>query len=156
MYPPIYPIALLLSRMIPFDQVKSPPIIDSQEEQPKQLHQRDFNKFIPLLEQAGNTPNCMGRIIIAKALFPFMEMKDILPFCLETLSKLSVETIRKNHNQAHSRLMNVCQLLNSYYDFLAASKNEKFQTLEPTETQLLITLNSKLNILTQLMCPFVQ
>lgn len=32
MYPPIYPIALLLSRMVPFDKAKSPPNVDSHEE----------------------------------------------------------------------------------------------------------------------------
>lgn len=72
----------------------------------------------------------MGRIIIAKALFPFMEMRDILPFCLATLNKITIKSIKSNHNKAHSQLMNVYQLLNSYYDLLESKKESKTQSLE--------------------------
>lgn len=77
MYPPLYPIALLLSRLTPFDNVESA-VRDTHEKNSKLLRREQLNKFIPLLVEAGNTPNYMGRVIIGKALLPFLQRNNII------------------------------------------------------------------------------
>lgn len=87
MYPPLYPIALLLSKLQPGD-IGVTTVIKKE----------DLEKFVPLLVEAGNTPNYMGRVIIGKALLPFLKVGEILGFCVGLVRGLEAGKSNKVHN----------------------------------------------------------
>jgi hypothetical protein len=97
MYPPLYPIALLLSRLVPFEQVALT-VQDTHEKNSKLLRREELNKFIPLLIEAGNTPNYMGRVIIGKALLPFLQLNQILDFCTPVITNIKLGNSNKLHS----------------------------------------------------------
>ena len=112
MYPPLYPIALLLSRLTPFDNVESA-VRDTHEKNSKLLRREQLNKFIPLLVEAGNTPNYMGRVIIGKALLPFLQRNNIIEFCTQLLKDT---TVKGGMNKLHNELLIVYHLLSSLHE----------------------------------------
>ena len=112
MYPPLYPIALILSRLSPFDHINNK-ARDTHEQNSKLLRREDLNKFIPLLIEAGNTPNYMGRVIIGKALLPFLQRTNIIEFCTEVLRNTK---IAGGMNRLHNELLIVYHLLSSLHE----------------------------------------
>jgi hypothetical protein len=77
------------------------------------LRKEELQKFIPLLVEAGNTPNYMGRVIIGKALLPFLQLNQIIPFCADLLKKLQPG----NSNKVHNELLIVYHLIKSLHKF---------------------------------------
>lgn len=82
MYPPLYPIVLLLSRLLPFDAKDKPRMSNKSELNLKQIRKDKLLEMLPLIERAGKNNNYMGRVMTAKAILPFMEINGIIPYCL--------------------------------------------------------------------------
>jgi hypothetical protein len=72
MYPPLYPIVLLFSRMLPFDVSDRVKIPNKGELNLKQIRKDKLLLMLPLIEKAGLNTNHMGRVLAAKAILPFM------------------------------------------------------------------------------------
>lgn len=72
MYPPLYPIVLLLSRLLPFDVKDKSRITIKGENSSKQVRKEELLKLLPLIRSAGDNHNFMGRVMTAKAILPFM------------------------------------------------------------------------------------
>ena len=65
----------------------------------KQIRKEQLLTLLPLIRKAGNNPNYMGRVMAAKAIFPFMEVSKIVNYCLEGLSSINWKNI--NSNELH-------------------------------------------------------
>ena len=109
MYPPLYPIVLLLSRLLPFDLKEKPKINNKGELNLKQIRKDKLLEMLPLIEKAGRNNNFMGRVMTAKAILPFMEINGIIPYCLDLLK--DAQSI--SNNEAHYKLATVYHLLTS-------------------------------------------
>lgn len=83
MYPPLYPIVLLLSRLLPFDLKERARM--SVKGTNKQVRKEELLSLLPLLREAGDNHNYMGRVMTAKAILPFMHLTAIVPHCMELL-----------------------------------------------------------------------
>lgn len=110
MYPPLYPIVLLLSRLLPFDLKEKPKINNKSELNLKQIRKDKLLEMLPLIEKAGRNNNFMGRVMTAKAILPFMEINGIIPYCLQILK--DVDTVSSN-NEVHYKSATVYHLLTS-------------------------------------------
>lgn len=110
MYPPLYPIVLLLSRLLPFDLKEKPKMNNKSELNLKQIRKDKLLEMLPLIEKAGRNNNFMGRVMTAKAILPFMEINGIIPYCLQILK--DVDTVSSN-NEVHYKLATVYHLLTS-------------------------------------------
>jgi hypothetical protein len=110
MYPPLYPIVLLLSRLLPFDLKEKPKINNKSELNLKQIRKDKLLEMLPLIEKAGRNNNFMGRVMTAKAILPFMEINGIIPYCLSILK--DIDAVRDN-NEVHYKLATVYYLLTS-------------------------------------------
>lgn len=110
MYPPLYPIVLLLSRLLPFDLKEKPKINNKSELNLKQIRKDKLLEMLPLIEAAGRNNNFMGRVMTAKAILPFMEINGIIPYCLNILKE--IPSVNSN-NEVHYRLATVFYLLTS-------------------------------------------
>jgi hypothetical protein len=110
MYPPLYPIVLLLSRLLPFDLKEKPKMNNKSELNLKQIRKDKLLEMLPLIERAGRNNNFMGRVMTAKAILPFMEINGIIPYCLRILK--DIDTVLIN-NEVHYRLATVYHLLTS-------------------------------------------
>lgn len=86
MYPPLYPIVLLLSRLLPFD-LKEKARMTIKGSTIKQVRKEELLALKPLLQEAGDNHNYMGRVMTAKAILPFMELNNIIPHCLNLLEE---------------------------------------------------------------------
>jgi hypothetical protein len=60
MYPPLYPIVLLFSRMLPFDVSDRVKIPNKGELNLKQIRKDKLLLMLPLIEKAGLNTNHMG------------------------------------------------------------------------------------------------
>ena len=108
MYPPLYPIVLLLSRLLPFDVKEKARIPNMGELNLKQIRKDKLLEILPLIEKAGLNSNHMGRVMAAKAILPFMEVDGIIPYVLNLLHKISEI---KDNNIVHYRLVTCFNLL---------------------------------------------
>jgi hypothetical protein len=72
MYPPLYPIVLLFSRLLPFDLKEKSKIIP--QNSMKHIRKEELLSLLPILDKAGLNHNYMGRVMTAKAILPFMEI----------------------------------------------------------------------------------
>lgn len=107
MYPPLYPIVLLLSRLLPFDiKDKARMTIKSDNNTSKQVRKDELLKLLPLIQSAGDNHNFMGRVMTAKAILPFMELTAIVPHCLQLLQNFrdNVKNKQLCNNTEHYRL----------------------------------------------------
>lgn len=74
--------------------------------------------LLPLLNKAGNNHNYMGRVMTAKAILPFMNLINIIPYSLILLDQYINNTKNIHHlnnNMEHYRLTECYQLLDSYF-----------------------------------------
>ena len=92
MYPPLYPIVLLLSRLLPFDLKEMPKMSNKSELNLKQIRKDKLLEMLPLIESAGRNSNYMGRVMTAKAILPFMEINGIIPYCLSLMQDVATLT----------------------------------------------------------------
>lgn len=113
MYPPLYPIVLLLSRLLPFDLKEMPKMGNKGELNLKQVRKDRLLELLPLIEAAGRNSNYMGRVMTAKAILPFMEINGIIPYCLAQLQDIASLTA---NNEIHYKLAAVYHLLSSLID----------------------------------------
>jgi hypothetical protein len=88
MYPPLYPIVLLLSRLLPFDLNEKRKVANLGERNLKQIRKDNLLLMLPLIEKAGLNSNHMGRVMAAKAVLPFMDIDGIIPYVLGLLSDI--------------------------------------------------------------------
>lgn len=88
MYPPLYPIVLLLSRLLPFDLSERVKLPNKGELNLKQIRKDRLLYLLPLIEKAGLNSNHMGRVMAAKAILPFMDIEGIIPYCLDKLKDI--------------------------------------------------------------------
>ena len=139
MYPPLYPIVLLLSRLLPFDLNEKRKVANLGERNLKQIRKDNLLLMLPLIEKAGLNSNHMGRVMAAKAVLPFMDIDGIIPYVLGLLS--DIESIKEN-NIAHYKLVTSYNLLLSLQDL----KNREKFTHKP-DAQLTKNLIETLNIL---------
>jgi len=113
MYPPLYPIVLLLSRLLPFDLNEKRKVANLGERNLKQIRKDKLLLMLPLIEKAGLNSNHMGRVMAAKAVLPFMDIDGIVPYVLGILS--NVKQVKDN-NIAHYKLITCYNLLLSLHD----------------------------------------
>lgn len=105
MYPPLYPIVLLLSRLLPFD-LRERARLSVKGGTNKQMRKQQLLNLQPLVRQAGNNHNYMGRVMTAKAILPFMHLSSIIPHCLSLLQSY-ITNLHNNtitNNNEHYRL----------------------------------------------------
>lgn len=143
MYPPIYPIALTFSRLLPYDfknnysttaPAESPEndtLPDPPEEQEfgerRYFDVKDIDRFLPLLIKCGNNKNYMGRVMISRAIQPFISFDRFSNQILSLLDHENLSTlknVRRNHNFAHGLMLQIRFILNN---FLKLRKEIKFK-----------------------------
>ena len=108
MYPPMYPIVLLLSRLLPFDVKERKKVANIGEMNLKQIRKDKLLLMLPLVEKAGLNTNHMGRVMAAKAILPFMEIDSIVSYVLHLLENIGSF---KENNVVHYRLVASYHLL---------------------------------------------
>ena len=113
MYPPLYPIVLLLSRLLPFDLNEKRKVANLGERNLKQIRKDKLLLMLPLIEKAGLNSNHMGRVMAAKAVLPFMDIDGIIPYVLNLLK--NIKQIKEN-NIVHYKLVTCYNLLLSLQD----------------------------------------
>ncbi len=111
MYPPLYPIVLLFSRLLPFDMKERSKIIP--KDSMKHIRKEELLSLLPIMDRAGINTNYMGRVMTAKAILPFMEIDDIQTYCVEGIEKLP-QYFNVNNNMLHYQLTKYFHLLTSY------------------------------------------
>lgn len=146
MYPPLYPIALIFSRLLPYDfknnyitgpsaeSTENDTIPENSEEQ--ELNEKRFfdlkeiDRFLPLLIKCGNNKNYMGRVMISRAIQPFISFDRFSNQILNLLGHenlSSLKNVRKNHNFAHGLMLQIRFILNN---FLKLRKEIKFKQVK--------------------------
>jgi hypothetical protein len=141
MYPTIYPISLLLSKLLPYDmnaneeekEQKEPEQNANEEEikvvpsvkQDYKLNDIDdgnktrfvtaneINQFRGLLLSCAGNKNFLGRVLVARALVPFVAFNDVSSF-LDSILPKTYADIKKDHNTAHGRLLIAKFVVNNF------------------------------------------
>lgn len=122
MYPTIYPISLILSKLLPYDMKTS----EAEEEEGSEKKEEsesgyqmndiaegdkkrfvtanEINQFRGLLLSCAGSKNFLGRVLVARAIVPFVTFNDVASF-LDTCLPKTLKEIKADHNQAHGRLL---------------------------------------------------
>jgi len=132
LYPSLYPIALLMSRLLPYDTKRgsSNAHTDKGEDeenegeeagQPGQTEEliAKIERFLPLFVQAAHNKNYMGRLMCAKAVVSLIKHQDISKHVMELLEldHLSQRRVLKtDHNYGHGLLLQIYYLLKNHFD----------------------------------------
>ena len=111
MYPPLYPIVLLFSRLLPFDLKEKSKAYP--EGNMKNIRKEELLRLLPILDRAGLNHNYMGRVMTAKAILPFMEIDEIVDYCVKGMLNLP-QYFNKDNNKLHYELTKYYHLLTSY------------------------------------------
>lgn len=131
MYPTIYPISLILSKLLPYDmknddneeegekleaESKEPEYkmddIDSGEKN-RFVTAAEINQFRGLLLACAGCKNFLGRVLVARAIVPFISFNEAASFLDHILPK-SLAEIKKDHNSAHGRLLIAKFVINNF------------------------------------------
>lgn len=140
MYPTIYPISLILSKLLPYDMKADEKLDDEdegredgegeiaqgkgegsgeggpQEEQGYKLDEIDdgnknrfvtateINQFRGMLLECAGCKNFLGRVLVARAIVPFVSFNEAASF-LDSILPKTAEQIKKDHNLAHGKLL---------------------------------------------------
>ncbi|KAL4459843.1 hypothetical protein ABPG74_003369 [Tetrahymena malaccensis] len=182
-YPPLYPIALLFTRLLPYDlknQVKKAPSANDEDDSAQDVKQdenAEFNeqqptgsqyialtevqKILPLLIECAKNKNYMGRVMVARSILPFMVFEKIPEESINLLNRIeSYDMARKSHNFCHGILLQILNILKNYYDMKRETgiHQDEVQSalLVQNEKFLAQKLHEKSYLLTKIKCPPVQ
>lgn len=121
MYPTLYPICLILSRLLPYDMKNDDmKFLENQQNEDMETDReevevssfkdsriittQEIRQFYNLLLRCANNNNYLGRLLVARAIIPFIPIDDIF-FHIKQIYPKSINTIKRNHNQAHGRIL---------------------------------------------------
>ena len=118
MYPSLYPISLIFSRLLPSSS-KGVRISQENNDENRVVSYKDLEDFLLKLLSCANNKNYLGRLMLAKAISPFIPFSNlttqILTLLNQPILKSKIHTV-KNHNFSHGVLMQIHQLLNNYFE----------------------------------------
>ena len=127
MYPSIYPISLILSKLLPYDmksddkeegvegedgeqkiekEIEPDYKIDDIDQGSKKrfVTSTEINQFRGLLLACSGCKNFLGRVLVARAIVPFISFNEGASF-LDSILPKTLADIKKDHNSAHGRLL---------------------------------------------------
>lgn len=123
MYPTIYPISLILSKLLPYDMKSDEATEDGEEKTEEGQTEPDYkiddidsgvkkrfvtaseiNQFRGLLLACAGCKNFLGRVLVARAIVPFISFNEAAHF-LDNILPKTLADIKKDHNSAHGRLL---------------------------------------------------
>lgn len=126
MYPTIYPISLILSKLLPYDmksdEKDQKDENDENEDNDENAeveykmdeidtgHKNRFvtaaeiNQFRGMLLDCAGCKNFLGRVLVARAIIPFVSFNEAASF-LDSILPKTPEQVKKDHNLAHGKLL---------------------------------------------------
>ena len=121
MYPTLYPISLILSKLLPYDmkttQIENKDSEDNEKTDDKLemddisdgdkkrfVTSNEINQFRGLLISCAGCKNFLGRVLVARAIVPFITFNDV-PAYLQSILPRSLREVKKDHNTTHGRLL---------------------------------------------------
>jgi len=156
LYPSLYPIALIMSRLLPYDlknnylrkaieadeqtqnqnqQEGQEGVVaeagEDQKEHRKFVTMEELRKFLPQFIRAAHNKNYMGRLMCARAVLPFIPYETIVDQVIEILEMDNLthfRTLKTDHNFAHGLLLQVYYIIKNHF---------RLQESYPYETVLL-------------------
>jgi hypothetical protein len=81
---------------------------------------QEIRQFYSLLLKCANNKNYLGRLLVARAIIPFIPIDDIFLHISNIFPK-NIKAIKRNHNQAHGRILIVKFALTNYFNLLKTS-----------------------------------
>ena len=131
LYPSLYPIALIMARLLPYDstsyelQKSAVTAQDEAQDEDRIFHQEEqkliiakIERFLPLFVSAAHNKNYMGRLMCAKAVLPLVPQQEISQQIIKLLGmKVLTDTniLKSDYNYAHGLLLQIYYLIKSYY-----------------------------------------
>ena len=124
MYPTLYPISLILSKLLPFDVKtadKEPESVEEgspaeegeetmrlddidDEAKNRYITPSEISQFRGLLLACANGRNFLGRVLVARAIVPFVSVGDMHDF-LDSILPKTLREVKRDHNSTHGRLL---------------------------------------------------
>lgn len=154
MYPTLYPISLILSKLrscktnqadqtsesVRYGDSNSTLAPTSPTDPSSSSIQAGLSKFRDLLLSCSGTSNFLGRVLVAKATVPFVGAGSISAY-LDSIIPKSLAEVRQNHNAAHGRLL-IAKFVISNYKRTAGNADSPTQGKEKLNSvsQQLLTL----------------
>ncbi|KAM3144290.1 hypothetical protein pb186bvf_003454 [Paramecium bursaria] len=151
LYPSLYPVALILSRLAPIN-ASFYRKVDYDEQKEKKIKVQQIVEMFSNLQLCLNNKNYLGRQILSKSLLPFLEVDKIPKFIIEQLESLQdLDQIKKNHNKTHGIILASNQLLKDHIRI----KKESVQNLKQQQQseKELIDIIVRKQFLLQTKCP---
>lgn len=147
MYPTLYPISLILSKLLPYDMNSSQDTTEGAEDgtpdkteetspdykvddigdgsKKRFVTATEINQFRGLLLSCARTNNFLGRVLVARAIVPFVAFNDIATYLDSIIPKTFAE-VKKDHNSAHGRLL-IAKFVISNFKTVCLNSDFKFQ-----------------------------
>ena len=181
MYPSLYPIALILSKLLPYDfnvhfagedneddveETKKDDGIKKEinpTEEPTvgfagQLTAKEIDTFQKTLIQCSHNKNYMGRIMCAQGILPFISMDNIGDFILKILQHENLVTLKaakSNHNLVHGLLLHTYYILSNFFN-IREEMNIRSEPYDKAEEQIAAALHERIFLLEEIKCPPVE
>ncbi|CAD8201491.1 unnamed protein product [Paramecium pentaurelia] len=157
LYPSLYPIALLLSRLAPMEGKFIRKVYTEIQKQDL-FEQKQLDQLLPSLINCLKNKNYLGRVILSKAILPFLSFQQITSYVVELLKELiDSKTIKRNHNNAHGILLLCHQLIKDYYNIkretLDQYEDNQIEQLKQSENTLIQEIHNKRFIICEIKCP---
>ncbi|EGR31610.1 thyroid adenoma associated, putative [Ichthyophthirius multifiliis] len=167
-YPPIYPIGLLLSRLLPYDLKNQIQKKNNNNNDFLQQQQEDIENIqvfisvdkvkvmLPLIILCAKNKNYMGRVMLAKAVLPFLNFENIHLEAVKLLREniQNITGVKKDHNFTHGVLLMVFFIIQNYY-FMCEELNIEYGN---QENLLLLQqeISKRKFLILDIQCPVVQ
>lgn len=145
MYPTLYPISLILSKLLPFDvktadkdpegaqdeglvegATKEEPTegmcLDDIDDEAKNRYitPSEISQFRSLLLACANGRNFLGRVLVARAIVPFVSVGDMHGF-LDSILPKTLKEVKRDHNNTHGRLLIAKFVIANFKSFCVGS-----------------------------------
>lgn len=143
LYPSLYPIALIMSRLLPYDlknnylkraiQAEEQELQANQDESDearehkKYVTMDELRKFLPLFIKAAHNKNYMGRLMCARAVLPFVPYETIIDHViglLEMNNLREISVLKSDHNFAHGLLLQIYYTIKNHFKLQESYPNE--------------------------------
>lgn len=138
-YPSLYPICLIFSKLLPYD-MKDDSLADNKDikkvsdvhiSQSRVILPSEIKTFKNLLLSCTGHKNYLGRVLVARALVPFIPINK-LDEVFQKLIPLKAKEIKKNHNKTQGMLL-VCKYTLRNFLGIYESSNYSLELEKPTE-----------------------